>query len=255
MAALFLFADANHPRVPVSDMIPHDTKILKNQSSLGIWTPGILECPLVLCYLCNFAFDVIASARSTAPDWHAYLPPLKSLARMQSLPRVANMSTIYMPALIFKFRVHIFRLCIHRRHARLENICSLTHIIAPRPAPSAAPTAETQPMTEIITAPSFPKKKALLIGICGTGDLSKKKKGRRPLKGPHNDVKAMYDLLIGQCSFFNRLYQIYSTAPPDLYGYTHGQITQLLDDGKPENTQPTQEHIVGVSPSRKSSTS
>ncbi|KJA29060.1 hypothetical protein HYPSUDRAFT_33585 [Hypholoma sublateritium FD-334 SS-4] len=117
------------------------------------------------------------------------------------------MPTIYMLGLIFKFRVHIFRLCIHRRHTRLESICSLAHLIAPRLTPTLA------------------KKKALLIGICGSGDSSGKKKDRR-LKGPHNDVKAMSDLLI------------------DLYGYTHGEITKLLDDGKQEDTQPTQERIL-----------
>ena len=82
-----------------------------------------------------------------------------------------------MSALILKLRVRLFRLCVHRRHPRLETIYSLAlacHHLASPPAPSPTPIGETQVMTQVSPVPSPPTprhpKKALLIGICGTGD-------------------------------------------------------------------------------------
>ncbi|KAF8200903.1 caspase domain-containing protein [Pholiota molesta] len=71
-----------------------------------------------------------------------------------------------------------------------------------------------------------PKKKALLIGVCGTRLAPKTRavedhEGSDILKGPHTDVNAMRALLI------------------EVYGYAPTDITLLLDDLDLEHVQPT----------------
>lgn len=86
-----------------------------------------------------------------------------------------------MLVLIFMLRVRR-----HRHPLRLD----VPHPFAPDLAPPPAPIDEPHIMTEVSPVMGHPKKKALLIGVCGTGNNA--------LKGPDNDVKAIRNLLIRQ---------------------------------------------------------
>lgn len=137
-----------------------------------------------------------------------------------------------MPTLVFKWRVRLRRLRVHRRRLRLESIGS------PLAPPPPAPTVGTQVMTDVRPVAGAFRKKALLIGICGTGENA--------LKGPHNDVQAMHDLLIGQYLIPPPVLSnhVYLSPSPDCYGYNSNQITVLLDT--PNNIQPTKVNIVRI---------
>lgn len=148
------------------------------------------------------------------------------------------MPTIYVPALVFKMRYRLLRLRVHRQHLRLQSIGSPTlasHATGPDIAPLPAPIVETQAMVEMRPVAGPFRKKALLIGICGSGEDT--------LKGPHKDVEAMRGLLIGW-PFFQRVSYIISNTFSDRYGYTSDQINVLLDS--PNYTQPTKVNIVCI---------
>jgi hypothetical protein len=96
-----------------------------------------------------------------------------------------------------------------------------------------------------------PKKKALLIGVCGTRLAPKTRavedhEGSDILKGPHTDVNAMRALLIGTYVLVLELLHASSlnVAFAEVYGYAPTDITILLDDLDLEHVQPTIINIV-----------
>ncbi|KAJ6594679.1 caspase domain-containing protein [Mycena capillaripes] len=72
-------------------------------------------------------------------------------------------------------------------------------------------------------SPPVGRKKALLIGICGSKTASE---DYPELRGSHNDVKSVHDLLV------------------DCYSYKSADITILIDDGIPGHVQPTRVNIL-----------
>ncbi len=133
-----------------------------------------------------------------------------------------------------------------------------------------APIAQPHVVAEVLS-PSFfnrvPIKKALIIGIYGRVSLSSMTLSRltgtnRAHQGNQNqnqtyritlrdlpeyeDVKSMYALLIGNTYFFEIPCQfIFDLSVLDRYSYTLDEISLLLDDGNPDNIQPTEHNIVG----------
>ena len=114
------------------------------------------------------------------------------------------------------------------------------------------------------------KRKALLIGVRQVRDIDtgetapgtpqtplatrrgkKKPKTRtrkvdnsRALKGPHRDVQAMKKLLVGTFLRFTLVRAINHGLISDVYHYDPQDITTLIDDDDPNQTQPTRENIV-----------
>ena len=76
-----------------------------------------------------------------------------------------------MPALILKLRA---RLRAYRRPIRsISSGAPPSSQLAPSSSSPPPSGVETQVTTDGALAPHFPKKKALVIGICGTGTVSR----------------------------------------------------------------------------------
>ncbi|KAJ7466895.1 caspase domain-containing protein [Mycena latifolia] len=90
-------------------------------------------------------------------------------------------------------------------------------------APDARLPTPESPSSSTTTLTDTGRKKALLIGICGSKTATP---DYPELKGSHQDVADVRDLLI------------------ECYGYKLPDITILIDDDVPGNTQPTRDNIL-----------
>lgn len=96
---------------------------------------------------------------------------------------------------------------------------------APNRTPIASPITSTAVAPSPVSFPTSPPGRALLIGIEYTAYAQQRRMDRLP--GCHNDIYAMYNMLVAQ------------------YGYHPEHITILMDDSL-SRTQPTRQNIVNA---------